>query len=88
MSAVTHLAGNRISIGQYSVQRCLLCGAVLDEYNARNLASPGGNTLTEFLVGGFYQFEGNHMMLVSQTESPHFASDLEIPENCCVRSRL
>ena len=86
--AVTHLAGNRIVIGQYAIQRCLLCGEVLDEYNARNMASPDGSSPGQLMVGGFYEFEGNHFMLVQETESPHFDSDLDLPENCCVRNRL
>ena len=42
--AVTHLAGDRVVIGQYAIQRCMLCGEVLDEFNARNMASPDGGT--------------------------------------------
>lgn len=85
--AITHLAGTRVVIGQYAVQRCLLCGEVMDEFNARDMASTDGGPPDQFAVGGFYEFDGNRMSLVGETESPHFESDLEIPDNCCVRSR-
>lgn len=85
--AVTHLAGNRIVIGQYAVQRCLLCGEVMDEFNARNVASTDGSPPAQFAVGGFYEFEGNRVSLVQETDSPTFESDLDVPENCCVRTR-
>ena len=87
MEATTHLAGNRVVVGKYAIQRCLLCGAVLDEFNARNVASCDGGTIAEFAVGGFYEFAGNRWSLISQSEKPFFESDLELPENCCIRKK-
>jgi hypothetical protein len=85
--AVTHLAGDRVVIGQYAIQRCMLCGEVLDEFNARNMASPDGETPAAFSLGGFYEVDGNRTSLVRQADGPGFESDLDLPENCCIRSR-
>lgn len=80
-----HLAGPRVTVGLYAIQRCLLCGAVLSEYNARYIASPDGSGPGMLLIGGFYEFEGNRMSLVGESDTPNFASDLDIPENSCIR---
>lgn len=83
--ATTHLAGNRVVIGQYAIQRCLLCGEVLDEFNARNMASLDGEPLAQLIVGGFYEVDGNRISLIKESDEPHFESDLDLPDNCCIR---
>lgn len=85
MAAVAHLAGNRVVVGNYVIQRCLLCGEPLDEYNASRVASPDRGGLSEYAVGGFYERDGNRTSLIKLAETPYFESDLDLPENCCVR---
>ena len=85
--AITHLAGNRIVVGQYAIQRCMLCGEKLDEFNARDIASPDGRPLAELAFGAFYEFKGNRMSLIGETQGPYFPSDLDLPDNCCIRIR-
>ena len=85
--SVVHLAGNRVVIGNYAVQRCLLCGEVMGEFNARNISTLDGRPPSQFFVGGFYEFGEDWITLIDETESPNFESDLEIPENCCIRAR-
>lgn len=86
--AVTHLAGNRVVVGNYAIQRCLLCGEMLDEFNAAFVAVADGSPIPELAVGGLYEIDGNHTSLIRLTESPFFASDLDVPDNCCVRRKF
>lgn len=85
-----HLAGNLISVGTYFVQRCLLCGEVMQEGNARNMASSdGGSVVSPFVVGGFYAISKSGgvtgFSLISEASSTHFESDLDLPDECCIR---
>ena len=87
--SVAHLAGNRVVIGAYSVQRCLICGHAIDEFNASRMASIDGLPPSEFSIGCWYEItEGNprRIELVGETDSPTFASDLELPDNACIRT--
>lgn len=88
--STTHLAGNRVIIGQYSIQRCLLCGEVLQEENFSQIAVCSESPRTAFgemVVGGFYRKDGNMTILIEETEQPYFESDLDLPEDCCVRQK-
>ena len=90
-----HLAGDRVVIGDYYVQRCLLCGKLLDEGNASRLmvaVEPGEEPPPPpgFSVGAWYEvLKGNPRttIFIEQSERPYFESDLDIPENACVRAR-
>lgn len=86
----THLAGNAISIGQYIIQRCLLCGEKLLEVNTSRVlacSSNNNNKLLTLQVGGFYEVEGNRTSLIASTDTSYFDSDLDLPENCCIRQQ-
>lgn len=89
MTAITHLAGNQIVVGNYAVQRCLLCGDLLGEYRTdmmMGICSDGSPpTIPMLSTGGLYEVDGNRTSLVSQTETPVFDSDLDLPDNCCLR---
>lgn len=87
MAAIVHLAGNQVRIGSYVIQRCLLCGTVLDEVRLDRMAVPDESHLgyPQLIVGGFYEVEGNRIGLVSISESSIFESDLDLPDNCCIR---
>jgi len=91
--ATSHLAGSRVIIGSYVVQRCLICGEVLDEFNARDVCvevNEDGDTapMVSLILGGIYEIgDGNprSMVLVRETKSPHFDSDIDLPDNMCIR---
>lgn len=84
--ATVHLAGDAIRIGSYVIQRCLLCGEPLLEFDLRTMASTDGSVST-LALGGFYEFDGNCRVLLKESEGPHFASDLDLPDDCCIRKR-
>jgi hypothetical protein len=87
--AITHLAGNQVVIGNYAIQRCLLCGEVLGEYRAdmmMGVCSDGSApTIPMLTTGGFYEVDGNRTSLVAEPTCPVYESDLDLPENCCIR---
>lgn len=88
-NSVVHLAGNQVVIGNYAIQRCLLCGKVLGEYDASlmmGICSDGSPpTIPRLVTGGFYEFSGNQTSLVAEPTSPIYESDLDLPDNCCLR---
>jgi hypothetical protein len=90
--SVVHLAGNRIVVGQYAIQRCLFCGSILDEINASRMAVEEGEDSRPgmLVVGGLYEFHYRNdrstgFALIRETESPTFSSDLDLPDNACLR---
>lgn len=85
---MTHLAGDLICVGPWYVQRCCLCGAAILEGNAAYEMSPDGHGVAAFALGAFVEVEGTQPVrssVVGQAEGPRFASDLELPDNCCIR---
>lgn len=84
--AITHLAAQRITIGPYAVQRCLLCGEVLDEFNLADVMEhSNGRVHHPFMAGGWYEVSEVGIACIGSAEDIVFESDLEIPDNCCIR---
>ena len=88
INAICHLAGPTVVIGRFGTQRCLICGEELVSYYIEKLGEEG--TIAQLAIGGIYEFvksgqELLHIEFVEMTEKPWFHSDLDIPENMCIR---
>lgn len=82
-TTTTHLAGPAVHIGRYVKQVCLICGECLHEASADD---HGGSIL---IVGAWYDHDEirETLNLVEVTRAPRFNSDLDVPDNACVRSK-
>lgn len=87
MSGNVHLTGNFIVVGHYAIQRCLLCGKSLIEFNASRIASPDGSPLSQLMVGAFYEVTDSRTVFMGEADSAHFDSDLDLPDDCCLRHK-
>ena len=63
-------------------QRCLWCGALLEDVNLSLTASTDGGDYPTWPDGAFLRIDGN-MRLVVEPE-PHGPHDCEIPEDSCL----
>jgi hypothetical protein len=81
MTAVIHIAGMKVHIGPYLRQRCAWCGAVLIDYDLRNIAVPVGmdpNPST-WPVADLVAVDGNASYVVAHVEGD------ELPDGACAR---
>lgn len=83
-----HLAGPPVEIGDYVVQRCVICGFPFDD------GTKDGHGRGQFLEGGLYEFleaddDGRRSQrLVGQVTPPYeFPAMDALPETLCVRQR-
>lgn len=79
MSAVTHIAGDVITIGgRYMRQRCSWCGATLIDYDLALIAVPVGQDPTpgSWVPGGMVTVDGNM--------STHYPGE-ELPADACAK---
>jgi hypothetical protein len=65
----------------------MLCGDPLLELDLRNIAVAAGSTIGGLALGGFYEVDGNRTSLLSMAEGPGFDSDLDLPDQCCIRDK-
>lgn len=80
----THLAGMPIVIGTYGLQRCTLCGEVLQEYDLDEL-QPGQCVPAGLAAGRFYEFHpDSDTILLPHPKTLRFESDQVLPPNCCI----
>lgn len=81
MSAVVHIAGVHLQVGQYLRQRCAWCGAMLLHYDLANIAVPQGQdpTPATWPPGDLILVDG-----VLSTLVPH-EDGTPLPGNACGR---
>lgn len=81
---IAHLAGELITIGDYSIQRCQCCGEILAERESSH--DPLSNN---YWPGQWYQFVGDSIgipIVSDQSATTQYASDLALPRHACIRS--
>ncbi len=80
----SHLAGPPIAIGTYCVQRCMLCGEIMQEFDLAELKpgqlAPGGLT-----TGRFYEYRvPDDPRMLAHPKSFRYETHLDLPPNCCL----
>jgi hypothetical protein len=83
MPALTHIAGMKVQIGPLLRQRCAWCGAVLCDYDLRNIAVPEGQEGAPAMwePGELVRVDGTGLMSASFAV-PHTDGD-ELPDDAC-----
>lgn len=76
---ITHLAGPRVVVGTYHIQRCVMCGAILQDFDTE--FEPPQIALTPWR---FYKFIGGQILDDRAVQSLTFESDLFLPPTCCL----
>jgi hypothetical protein len=78
-----HLAGNAVIVGNYVVQRCLICGYRMDFADLDRVAVPAenGREYATYKIGGIYEVDGNRTSLVGETDRPEINPE-DFPELC------
>lgn len=79
MTAVIHIVGVDVQVGDQLRQRCSWCGAVLIDYDLTRVATIDGKPPATFPVGELLAIEGAMAWTVD-----HNAGD-QLPDGCCGR---
>lgn len=80
----THLPGPPIAIGTYFIQRCTLCGEVLQDCDLEELG-PGQSAPAGLAAGRFYEFQSDgEFHVLPFPQSYRFQSHVDLPANCCI----
>lgn len=80
----SHLPGPPITIGTYCIQRCTLCGEVLQDFDLDELA-PGQAAPGGLAAGRFYQFNtSTEFVVLPEPASYRYESHRILPANCCI----
>lgn len=81
MTAMTHIAGPHITIGELMRQRCGWCGATLLDYDLSRIAVPAGQdpAPATWPLGDLVRVDGSLSTLV-----PHDDGDA-LPADACAR---
>jgi hypothetical protein len=81
VSAITHIAGMQVQVGCRQRQRCAWCGAVLADYNLKNLAvlasQPGPPAM--WTPQDLVRVDGNAYFVVAHEDGA------ELPADACAQ---
>jgi hypothetical protein len=79
MTAIAHIAGGQLQVGQQLRQRCAWCGALLEDYDLTRIAAPEWQDPVPSLwePGAVVEFDGGAARVIEHENG------LYLPLNCC-----
>jgi hypothetical protein len=75
--AIVHIAGLDVRVGNRLRQRCAWCGAMIDDYDLRLVATTDGNGPGTWPVGALIARDGGMTYVMEHDDGA------DIPSQCC-----